>query len=389
MENKEIKVEVFIQKMRKKLRKYPFFYKLARCLRVIYRYIIYLPDRLWRSYNLKKELQTMNITADMKIWYLCVPIHNNLGDYAQYVCIKRWIEQNYKNCEMIEIPAIPLHYDFFGNIKLLRKLIGERDLILFQSGYTSSDLHIDEKVHRIIVKNFRDNYIIFFPQTVKYSSTKEKLLTARIYNEHSKLLFLARDEVSFQIAKKAFNKCEVLKFPDIVTSLIGNIKIERQQREGILFCMRSDSEKLYDDRSIKVAFNEYIDNLKTNWLDTTLEKEKICSEEEVFNIIKEMSRYKVVVTDRFHGTIFSLISNTPVIVLNSIDHKVKEGANWFIDMYPSYINIAENLENAVDICNIIINSDYDYMLSDYFVEKYYNKLKVILSKGLSFYADVM
>ena len=46
------------------------------------------------------------------------------------------------------------------------------------------------------------------------------------------------------------------------------------------------------------------------------------------NQLKEFAKSKVVVTDRLHGLIFSLMTNTPCIVISSYNQKLKE----FTDM---------------------------------------------------------
>ncbi|WP_082026255.1 polysaccharide pyruvyl transferase family protein [Prevotella pectinovora] len=42
-------------------------------------------------------------------------------------------------------------------------------------------------------------------------------------------------------------------------------------------------------------------------------------------ILQQFAKYQVVITDRYHGTIFSQIVNTPVIVISSTDHKLRSG----------------------------------------------------------------
>lgn len=53
-----------------------------------------------------------------------------------------------------------------------------------------------------------------------------------------------------------------------------------------------------------------------------------------------------IITDRYHGMIFSLISDTPVVVLGTNGHKVKEGATWFNNTYPNSIFFCESVEDA-------------------------------------------
>lgn len=264
---------------RKILRKMPWVYGIVRKLHIIFNDIVMFPLRCKINIETKKKISNLKIIDGNRVWYLCVPVHNNLGDYAQYVCISKWIKEAFPNYNEIEIPTIPLCYDYSGLEKEMKKKIKNDDVIIFQSGYTSSDLHPDEAVHRKIAKTFLKNKIVFFPQTVKYTSEKEIKKTAKLYNDHGRILFMTRDQQSFDEAKKYFTQIKVMLYPDIVTSLIGSFHKESlDKREGIVFCIRSDSEKLYTDSLIKREF-EYLQSKKLTWLDTTLEKNKQCSKD--------------------------------------------------------------------------------------------------------------
>lgn len=307
-----------------------------------------------------------------RIWYFGVPQHNNLGDFAQYVCIQRWVKENYVDFELVEIPSDVIGYDYFDVLSILQEKVKREDLIIFQSGYTSSDLHDDEKVHRVIAQTFRENKILFFPQTVKYSSPQEARKTADIYNAHRKILFLARDKQSYEIAKTYFHSIQVALFPDIVTSLIGESSFHKK-REGLLLCIRGDSEKLYSNMQIaEVAKRLPIH--KVDWMDTTLEKGQSCSEAFIQSYIERFSNYEFVMTDRFHGTIIALIANRPVIVLKTTDHKVSEGAKWFLEDYPEYIYPVENLKEAYEKARQILDNPPKAEIYPVFKERYYDKL---------------
>ncbi len=58
---------------------------------------------------------------------------------------------------------------------------------------------------------------------------------------------------------------------------------------------------------------------------------------------------KLIITDRYHGTILSLVAGTPVIVIKTTDHKVTTGAEWFRGVYDDYVYLAESLQQAYDI----------------------------------------
>ncbi|MFZ7135338.1 polysaccharide pyruvyl transferase family protein [Avibacterium avium] len=370
--------------IRKLLRNYPVIYSIMREIHIFLHVLANLYNHRKLGIQYKKLLKNHPINKK-KIWYFCIPIHNNLGDYAQYYCISKLLTENYPDLPIVEIPTSPIKYDYCNFFQELKKHVGKSDLIIFQSGYTSSDLHDDEAVHRKIVSSFKENKIVFFPQTVKYSKRSELLKTANIYNEHGNILFLARDMVSYDTAKKWFKDIKVLLYPDVVTSLIGintfnNSNID--EKKGILVCIRSDSEKFFSNREIRDIVSDLENHHKIEWLDTTLTKGKACNDDVLEQYIEKFSSKKLIITDRFHGTIFSLIAKTPVIVLKSVDHKVSEGAKWFIDRFPSYIKSFDNLSECETFIKNKISEDSSLEeIYPYFKEQYYDKLFELINKN--------
>lgn len=318
-----------------------------------------------------------------KVLYVGIPLHPNLGDQAQYFCINSWLEKNYKEYEIIEYPDCLINSNFFGINKKIKNIVLEDDIIIFQSGYRTTDVanKPGEYAHRKILQNFSNNRILVFPQTINFKDNNEFEKSQKAYSKGKKVLFLARDEKSYKMALNKYkNKIEL--YPDIVTSLIGSYKYHNK-RNGFLCCMRRDAEKFYENKEIADMISNLskVDIVTRN--DTTIDINadelrknlKIVIE----NMIKEFSRYKVVITDRYHGTIFSLISNTPTIVIGSTDHKLSSGVDWFkgIKEFEKYIFFANSLEEAELLAKKIYseNYDYNYQLPTYFNDMYYEKLK--------------
>ena len=194
------------------------------------------------------------------------------------------------------------------------------------------------------------------------------------------MLFLARDRISFGMAEEMFPDLPVLLYPDIVTTLIGQYKYENE-RDGILFCCRDDSERYYADEEIAELMKRCEKFAKVDKTDTT---KKISYSEIVKNAeayimseIERYSTYKLLITDRYHGTIFSLVAGTPVIIIKSTDHKVVTGAEWFQGVYDDYVYLADSLEDAFNIAEHLYNEERDHIMQPYFEEEYYNKLKYI------------
>ena len=100
-------------------------------------------------------------------------------------------------------------------------------------------------------------------------------------------------------------------------------------------------------------------------------------DELIMEKIKYFSTFRVVVTDRYHGTIFSAIASTPVIVINSADHKLSSGVKWFPEeLFKDQVQFADNLDEAYLKANQMLErTDVKYDNPPYFKEKYWDKLK--------------
>ena len=171
----------------------------------------------------------------------------------------------------------------------------------------------------------------------------------------------------------------MLLFPDIVTSLIGTMHFENP-REGILFCLRDDVEAFYSKEEIKKLAGRFV-NIRKDFTDTTIRvtpKEMARRREElILEKIRYFSTFRLVITDRYHGTIFSAIASTPVIVINSNDHKLSSGVAWFPkEQYGDSVQYASNLDEAYAKAEVILSlSDLRYENPPYFKENFWDKLK--------------
>ncbi len=351
------------------------------------KFVIKLPQIIRKTIKYKRIIEKIEKKGE-NVFYFGTPKHTNLGDQAQCMCIENWLKNNYNKCNIIEFSDDIISFDLLGIIKLLKTKIMNENLIVFQSGYCTTDKYIiSENMHRNIIKNFKDNKILFFPQTVKFYSKIEERKTIKIYNSHNNIIFLARDNKSFEMAKKMFKTAKVFLYPDIVTSLIGKYSYSNG-RKDILFCMRDDREQFYSKSDIEILKNTLENKYKvsTKFVDTTIDIEPTYLKENIQKILEEefeeFAKYKLIITDRYHGTIFSLISATPVIVLGSTDHKLISGVNWFKDIYKGKIYFAENLEKVKELVEKIFNDkEVDYKRYDeYFDREYYLKLLKIIEE---------
>lgn len=320
-----------------------------------------------------------------RVLYLGITAHSNLGDMGQYYCIHNWIMKNYPTHKLIEVEADTVVNEKYNFIELLRGYYRTQDIIVFQSGYTTQDLGgVHDLMHRMVIEALPDAHILMMPQTIYFQHEENRLRSARIYNKGRQMLFLARDRVSYEAACKMMPDVKVKLFPDIVSTLIGKFDFTNAQRNGVILCRRSDGEKFYSDGEL----NQLVDRINAIShviiSDTTIKKDyRIIQknlEKYIENVIESFSKFEVTITDRYHGTIFSLAAGTPVIIIKTTDHKVITGADWFKGVYDDYVYVAEDLDDAFNIYMKLRTRHIDYRLLPYFNQEYYSKLKDIFSK---------
>lgn len=342
----------------------------------LYFYNLFLQKKLYR-FTIRKLKVAKEKQRKPVVFFIGVPAHTNLGDLAQYICIKRWIQEHYPDYPVIEMANRAFADTHFPVINRLKKAYRSEDIILFQSGYATTDLSLADEVHRIIISEMPEARILMLPQTVFYTTEAAQEKASVIYNSAANMLFLARDQVSYEIAKRMMPDVTVLAFPDIVTTLIGT-HLNQNKREGILFCCRNDKEKFYSDEEMAVLMEKCKTMGRVDKTDTTKagDPTEIVANAEtmIHNEINDYSKYRVIITDRYHGTIFALIAGTPVIILKTTDHKVVTGADWFQKIYNEYVYVADTLDHAYQLASQVVKKDLDHFVQLNYKQEYYDKL---------------
>lgn len=309
--------------------------------------------------NQQKKLQNI-IAAKHKqprIYFFCTPTHSNLGDQAQLFCWLRLMKEWYPGYEII---CVPTRYRQFSTIRTIHEQFQKDDLIYIHSGYLIFDPHPELPFILDVVRGFYDKHIVILPQTVNLVGEWYQHIVSQVFNVHPNLTLLCRDEVSLEKANVLFQNVEKKLMPDVVTSLIGNADFQYSdvKREGVMLCVRNDGEKFYTDGQINELRNRFR-NIKIDMCDTTINAPigewEQNREMLIRNILSNFAHYQVIITDRYHGTIFSQIVNTPVIVISSTDHKLSSGMKWFPkDKFEKNITFAKDLDEAYSLAMEVI-----------------------------------
>ena len=345
----------FIKKILKKLLPESWYIPLS-----IYKRIFFIrtfsPD--------KKILNYLASTQGRKKFLIIgVPEHSNIGDHAIAVAEKKFLMDHFPEIDIVEIPM----FLFFSS---LGKLVRFKDdcVVCCHGGGNLGTLYWEcEYMVHVILKYFCRQQVVIFPQTVYWeveSAHTQKIQNyISLYEKHPDLNIFIRDK-SIDFMENAMNrnkKFNVFSTPDIVLYL--NKSEKKLKRSKVLFCFRSDKEKILDEGSVtslvsyiqskgnKIAFTDtqYTAQIPMQCRDFVLERK--------FN---EFRSAKLVITDRLHGMILAAITGTPCIALNNSSAKVEGVYDLWLKQLP-YVNFVDTpAEAAEKYDSMDLNIVYNY-----------------------------
>lgn len=345
-------------------------------------------SKLERIFYLVTDYGKVIFAPNDATYLLGAPFHSNLGDQAQTYCAKS-ILRDVNNRKVIDLTAPSLLAFNSALLKIIRKKASHDALIVLHSGYHMTDIYeLENRVILLSLQYFGANKVLILPQTINYTTDESREEMKKAIEKHRQVYLMCRDEVSFAFAKDNFDTPNILLYPDIVTSIIG-LKVYNSNKDGILLCFRDDVESKYGEKvdEIKKGLSDLTNNIGQE--DTTVATRSLVVTFFRDNILNKfwnnMSQYKLVVTDRYHGTIFSVITGTPVIVMSSTDHKLSSGVKWFPqNIFSKYVKYASSIDEAFDLAHKMYQENDLHRVSKYFSEKYWNadNLRKVINEEL-------
>lgn len=326
-----------------------------------YLYQRYLYRNRFRQLNLK-AVGAIREGKQKRFVLFGTPEYNNLGDHAIAWAMFSFLKKNFPGIEVLEIPESRILNDFVSTAKE----IADKDIVCLVGGGNLGNQYIDQRLIRnAAISTFKNNKIVIFPQSVYYTnnSNGQKALKEdrRVFEKHTNLYIFARDRISYNLMQKYYQDCNVYCVPDIVLSLQGQVR--SCVREGQILCLRNDIEgrlSIQDKEMIKGIYP----NAKS--MDTCLKEDVSCElrEEKILSLLEEFSKAKLVVTDRLHGVIFCVITNTPCIVLSNYNHKIKGIMGWLKECsHIAEVNVLEELqaqERRLKYNNVMISLEEEF-----------------------------
>lgn len=313
------------------------------------------------------------VRGESKILYLMTPTHSNIGDAAIALGAFDLFKKSFPKKNIIEFTDVECQKKLF----YLKRIISKNDVVMLHGGGNLGDWYPAwELLREQLLKIARIARVILLPQTISFDNTKysKAILkkAEKYYSKYPPSLFLCRDKKSFVFATKHFKNNNLKVAPD--TALILNRTGANDKQPMIaLLCLRNDIEKNRTkefDKHIKKVCEEVGFNILTTdtIFNTGIQPKQ--REQIVNDKIHFFKQAGIVVTDRYHGVIFSYLAQVPCVVLANKDSKVEESMAFFNSL--GYIKFCSNIDSFATIFHSLIGADTSQ--NEDFYERFFSGL---------------
>lgn len=242
----------------------------------------------------------------------------------------------------------------------IKKIIGKSSIILMHGGGNFGTVWPEEHAFRLkVLHDFPQVKIIQFPQTIYFDNEVEIAAMRQAIADQGDFVLLARSQKCYEFAKQNFSARTYL-CPDMAF-FIGPVKQLNPMFDRFILA-RTDHEKSADlmiessCNSLEQLTYQNSDWLEASWQERLLHRvemhtvflRKIIDPNNllllfIWNLlsalrlkrgVKLLSKGRVVITDRLHAHILSILMNKPHVVIDNIYGKI---SNYYHSWTLNYI----------------------------------------------------
>lgn len=300
------------------------------------------------------------------------PNHSNVGDSAIYVGEAIFFMEHFQRRPSLVTEAWEIDFE------ALRRHEWTGPVLLHGGGNFGDIWPRHQLFREKVIAHFRDRQIIQLPQSIHFESEANLARAAAAINAHPDFTLLVRDEKSLAIAKAAFT-CPVLLAPDMAF-MIGAFEPPKPPTCKVLCLLRQDKEsnlKVGDsldrlprpsvvvdwpteERRIRFArlpfgIRRHLPAALHGYRPQSPKAFEYLAWRRVIRGFELLAQGEVIVTDRLHAHILSLLLGKPHVTLDNFYGKIRNFANaWtnganFVD--------ALTLDEAVEKAAKLLKSD--------------------------------
>lgn len=323
-------------------------------------------------YKLQAQIKTVLdplIPEGSSVALLDYPYYTNVGDSLIWLGEVEYLES--RKCEIVIVSTLAL-----DNIELIKKNAHKIDFILLNGGGNFGSLWPQFQIFREnIIKEFVNIPIIQFPQSIFYENKSDVAKVAELINRHGAVTLLVRDYASYELMVP-FLGASVKLCPDMAFMLGPMSTKEVKGKQVCVFLSRTDKEKQHREVMSYLQSVTEVEIIETDWLDEwALERylikfewriRKVVGKSIYFNKlllpiwraisrarkyrgIKKLSLGQVVITDRLHAHILSILLGKKHIILDNNNKKLSGFYKEWTHNIPgvTLINSKENIDQEL------------------------------------------
>jgi pyruvyl transferase EpsI len=340
---------------------------LLICIFLITQRFDRLNTRILESYKKRWKISEVfennkaKIFSKKRIFLIGSEDFSDLKDHQIAISEFEYLQNTFPEYSIIEITAS----EYLSVRTMLSFIIKSRDLLCIPGGGNMAKVtSLSECIRRDVMKKYRHNRKVIFPQTIHYASSEEGILQLvrdqSAIKKCNNLTLCVREQSSYELAKQYFD-CRVVLMPDIL--LYSDYKERFDfKRNGALLLFHNNSDggiSGQDRQRIEDVVQQYIKKLQSN--DTILNSNiSVFDRKEVIaSFLHKMAKAELVVTDHLHGMLFCVVTQTPCIVLSNENEKIMEVYDWISEL--DYIKVIQNSRELEDtVQKLLKNEKVDY-----------------------------
>ena len=302
--------------------------------------IIPINFRYWLIEHIFKK--NIDLSPGKRAFIFLYADYGNIGDIAISKAQELFLSAH---CPGYSVVAVPISKTR-QSIRSIMRQVKNDDIITIVGGGNMGSMYPDiEALRQLVIQRFPENPIVCFPQSLDWDGSRESDADleriASVYSKHRNLTVFARESVSYEKLRTLFSTSTHVKVsysPDIVLSLKSDdINVHAPTERGrVLLCLRNDKERLVSDGE-RAAIEAAVTNCGEQyaWTDTHVDKSCMDEADSLHLLtakLREFTSSKLVITDRLHGMILSVIAGTQCIVLPNTNHKIRQTyTDWLLD----------------------------------------------------------
>lgn len=281
------------------------------------------------------------------------PDHSNVGDSAIWLGEMAWLDGAGR------LPVYSAALNNFSEADLLRAA-PQGPILIHGGGNFGTTWPKHEELRLKLLRAFPGRSIVQLPQSLYYDDDLRIREMAQAIREHGAFTLLVRDAPSFEFAQRHFD-CDVRLCPDAA------LYLDRFQRDApkadILALLRTDHERVRESTSIPAGV------LGMDWLEEgagerslmrarmkidsllpgtqqakRLRRYQMLAQWRLRRGLSMLSQGRVIVTDRLHAHILSLLLDIPQVVLDNMYGKVSAFAAQWTEPYCGFYRASSQAE---------------------------------------------